>query len=67
MHTIRFEDALRGTVEEKDASEVPTTIAFVGGVPVVRVVAEPYGEQRIIRSYDASGALLESTYQSPRR
>lgn len=66
MHTIRFEDASLGTVHERDAAEVPASVAFVGGVPVVRVVAEPHGEQRVIRSYAADGTLLESTWQARR-
>lgn len=62
-HTIRFEDASRGTVQQCSSAEVPATIAFVDGVPVVRVVAQMRGEDREICSYGANGALLSTTMQ----
>ena len=60
---IRFEDAVRGTVEERSSADVPPSIAFVDGVAVVRVVAQLRGEAREIQSYAASGALLTTTLQ----
>ena len=63
--TIVFEDEVRGTSEEKDASSVPETVAFaeVDGelVPVVKVVMSQQGDEIAIRSYGADGALLTST------
>lgn len=62
-HTIRFEDAALGTVEERSSADVPESIAFVDGVPVVRVVAQMRGDTREIQSFAASGALLATTMQ----
>ncbi len=61
VHRIRFEDATKGTVQERPADEVPDTVAWVDGIAVVRVVAEDRGDERVLRSYGADGALLQST------
>lgn len=59
-----------GSPEEKvmKVTEVPESVAFVklngAKVPVVRVVAQVVGAQRIIVSYGADGARLSATYQS---
>ena len=66
---ITFVDEDQGTESQVSADSVPEGIAFVwspeGSVPVVRVVSHLRGAQRVIRSYGADGALLESTVQAP--
>lgn len=58
-----------GSSDEKvvPASEVPESVAFVRDgaalVPVVRVVAQVVGDQRVITSFDAAGRRLSATYQ----
>jgi hypothetical protein len=46
---------------------VPESVAFAQEgqvrVPVVRVVAEVVGDQRVIKSYGVDGRLLATTYQ----
>ncbi len=70
--TITFVDPDGGS-RERSVSDVPETIAWSTGpdgtaTPVTRVVASMRGEQRLIRSYGADGALLSSTVQHrPRR
>ena len=64
-----------GSSRVKPAADVPDTIAWAADAdgqptPVTRVVASMRGQQRLIRSYGADGALLSSTVQQrprPRR
>ena len=66
-HTIRMEDAVTGTVQEKRASEVPKSIAFVDGVPVARIVTQAKGDgDREILAYDDKGELLKVTLMTKR-
>jgi hypothetical protein len=67
--TVRFEDADRGTSNERPVSEVPEGIAFaqVGDswVPVTRVIARLRGNSQVIDSYAADGSLLSTTLRVP--
>lgn len=65
--TIVFAEAGKKEEQVKLASEVPESIAFVKEhgvlVPVVRVVADVVGDQRVLTSYGADGRVLQTTYQ----
>lgn len=61
---VVFVDGDTGRVVlEKDAAEVPEAQRFAGQVPVVKVVATVFADQRSVREYGADGALLRSTLQ----
>ena len=60
--TITIVDEDAGTEKKVRATEVPETVAFIGDVPVVRVVSRKRtDEAREVMSYGADGALLQST------
>jgi hypothetical protein len=59
--TIEFVDDALQTTKQESAATVPESIAFVGGVPVVKIVHSKRGDEHVIRSYDADGKLLQST------
>lgn len=65
--TIVFVETGKTEEQLRPASEVPESVAFVREgdtlVPVVRVVADVVGDQRIIVSYGADGRRLNTTYQ----
>jgi hypothetical protein len=64
-----------GSSRVRSAADVPDTIAWAEGPdgqprPVTRIEASMRGQQRLIRSFGADGALLASTVQqrpSPRQ
>ena len=58
---IAMVDEARGTEERVDAATVPPSVAFVGDVPVLRVVHSKRGDDHVIRSYGPDGALLSTT------
>ncbi len=64
--TITFVESGKAD-EVLSVDAVPESVAFAGegdaAVPVVRVVAQLAGQKRIIRSYGADGALLNTTYE----
>lgn len=60
--TITIVDEDARTEKKVAASEVPESIAFIGDVPVVRVVSRKRSDDaREVMSYGADGALLQST------
>jgi len=65
--TIVFAEVGKKEEHVKQVSEVPESIAFVKVhgvlVPVVRVVADVAGNQRVIKSYGVDGQVLQTTYQ----
>jgi hypothetical protein len=67
--SIEFVDETLQSTEVVAADSVPDSIAWYndghGRRPVVRVVAHMRGDQRILRSYGANGALLQTTIQVP--
>lgn len=69
MHPGSIVFAEAGAAGEKvlPAATVPESVAYVriddALVPVVRVVAEVVGDQRIITSYGVDGRRLGATYQ----
>ena len=66
---ILFEDRVDGRQWNRQASEVPQTIAWVNvnGVwqPVVRIEITGTVQQRRISKFAKDGTLLESTIQAP--
>ena len=65
--TIVFAESGKPGETVRAAAEVPESVAFVREhgvlVPVVRVVADTVGDQRVITSYGADGRRLQATYQ----
>jgi hypothetical protein len=60
--TITIVDETAGTEKQVRASDVPESVAFIGDVPVVRVVSRTRDDgARDVMSYGADGALLQST------
>ena len=58
--TIVDDDA--STEKKVAAADVPESVAFIGEVAVVRVVSRKRSDgAREVMSYDADGALLQST------
>jgi hypothetical protein len=58
---VELVDEERGTREVMDVKDVPASVAFSNGAPVVRVVHSKRGTEHIVRSYGVDGALLSST------
>jgi hypothetical protein len=60
--TITIVDEDAGTEKKVPVSDVPETVAFIGDVPVVRVVSRKRSDAaREVMSYGVDGALLQST------
>ena len=58
---LEIVDEEKGTFKTVDFKSVPTTIAFVDGKPVVKVVRQKRGDEVIVRAYGVDGALLATT------
>jgi hypothetical protein len=67
--TITYVDADAKTEKVLPVAQVPEPLRFASldgaPVPVVRVVAQLRGEERLIREYGPEGQLLRSTVQRP--
>ena len=59
--TIVLVDEDAHTEKTVRAVEVPESVAFVDGAPVVRVVSRKRGDDRELLAYGADGALLQTT------
>jgi hypothetical protein len=59
--TIDMIDVDAGTTRTVSAADVPSSIAVVDGVAVARIEKSMRGTQVVIRSYSATGALLQTT------
>lgn len=59
--TIVLVDEDARTEKKLRAADVPESVAFVGDVPVVRVVSRKRGDERELLAYGADGALLQTT------
>lgn len=64
--TITMIDEDAHTEKKVAAAEVPESVAFVGGTPVVKVVSRKRLDgAREIMSYGGDGALLQTTMSLP--
>lgn len=58
---IEMVDDETGKTHAVDAASAPATVAFVDGKPVVKIVKSRRGDDVLVRSYGADGALLSTT------
>lgn len=58
---IEMVDAERDTSHTVDAAGAPPSVAFVDGRPVTKIVKSRRGDDVVLRSYGADGALLSTT------